>query len=106
MATSLTFGPALTQFAAAPRPRPPRLLPQPIRPTRITSLPAACTLATEAKLVAKAAPATAVAEVLRKSRREEFGAPFCGIWFAKVVCLLRNSRMVKLDSTKDQRDTQ
>src|SRR5437879_5740641 len=83
MATSLTLGPAFTQFSAAPRPRPPRLLPQPIKPTRMTSLPAACTLVTEAKLVLKAAPATAVAEVLRKSRREEFEASFCGIGVVK-----------------------
>ena len=79
MATSLTFGPALTHCSAAPRPRPPRRLPQPIRPTRITSLPAACTLATALQVVAKAAPATVVAEVLRKSRREALGASLCGI---------------------------
>ena len=42
-AVSLTFGPALTQLVAAPRPRPPRGLPQPIRPTRITSSPPAWT---------------------------------------------------------------
>src|SRR5438132_13785384 len=98
MATSLTFGPAFTHCSAAPRPRPPRLLPQPIRPTRITSLPAACTLA---RLVAKAAPATAVADVLRNSRRDEFRASFCGIWFAKVVLLLRILGPVKINSTGD-----
>src|SRR2546427_776649 len=69
MATSLTFGPAWMQFSAAPRPRPPRGLPQPIRPTRITSLPAMCTLSVAANSEVKAAPITVAVEAFKKSRR-------------------------------------
>src|SRR5262245_61481234 len=67
MATSLTFGPPLTQFSAAPRPRPPRGLPQPIRPTRMVSSPPAWTCGTVLRYVAAAA--AAAAEVLRNVRR-------------------------------------
>src|SRR5262245_53386843 len=66
MAVSLTPGPALTQLCAAPRP--PRGLPQPIRPTRMTSLPDACALAATASCAAATAPATAL--VFKNSRRE------------------------------------
>src|SRR5438552_14893370 len=57
------------QLSAAPRPRPPPGLPQPISPTRITSLPPACTLLARASSVAKAAPITDTVDVFRNSRR-------------------------------------
>src|SRR5438477_12315456 len=90
MATSLTFGPALTHCSAAPRPRPPRGLPQPMRPTRITSLPAACTLDTALQLAASPAPITA--EVFRKSRREVLEAASCGGYWFKIVTPLARER--------------
>src|SRR4030081_1599738 len=83
MATSFTFGPALTQFAAAPRPRPPRSLPQPMSPTRITSLPAAWTFATLLQVVAR--PAPTAADVFKKLRREE--ATLCGVSAFKLSLL-------------------
>src|SRR5947209_7886573 len=86
MATSLTLGPALTHCSAAPRPRPPRGLPQPIKPTRITSSPPACTLA---RLLMVAATA---ADVFRKSRREEVEATRSrGFWFKIRLLLERNA---------------
>src|SRR5216683_7781212 len=57
------------QLSAAPRPRPPPGLPQPIRPTRITSLPPACTLSAKARSVAKAAPITVAVDLFKNSRR-------------------------------------
>src|SRR5580704_13931971 len=68
MATSLTLAPALTHCSAAPRPRPPRGLPQPIRPTRMTSLPPAWTGGVLARRAA--VPMAVAADVLRKSRRD------------------------------------
>src|SRR5437899_8729743 len=90
MATSFTFGPALTHCSAAPRPRPPRGLPQPMRPTRITSLPAACTLAT--LLQPAASPAPTAAEAFRKSRREDPDAVFWRIAWLKIVTPLARKR--------------
>src|SRR5262245_57348858 len=66
MATSLTFWSALRALVAAPVPRPP----QPIRPTRIRSLPAACTPGAVAEAPTSVPAASAAVEVLRKSRRE------------------------------------
>src|SRR5947208_2272045 len=63
MATSLTLASARRAWAAAPVPR----LPQPIRPIRNVSLPAAWTAGVSP--VSRAAPARP-AEVVRKSRRE------------------------------------
>src|SRR5258708_5596850 len=58
------------QLSAAPRPRPPPGLPQPINPTRMTSLPAAWTLPASSISAAKAAaPITLAAEVFKNSRR-------------------------------------
>src|SRR5437870_2968699 len=64
IATIRTAGDALAQSNAAPVPRPP----QPIKPTRIVSDPAA-----QAKLLprlAKVAAVATAAEVLRKERRD------------------------------------
>src|SRR5260370_22261910 len=59
MATSLTFESAQSAWTAAPVPR----SPQPIRPTRRRSLPAACTLGATAVVAA-------IAVDLKNSRRE------------------------------------
>src|SRR5437868_15042280 len=97
MATNLTFGPALTHCSAAPRPRPPRGLPQPMRPTRIRSLPAACTLAI--LLQPAASPAPTAADAFRKSRREERDAVFCGRDWSKVVTPLARNGEVETELT-------
>src|SRR5712692_9457479 len=68
MATSLTPLSALRALMIAPVPRPP----QPIRPTRSRSLPAACTRGSLNKGPASA-PAAHAVEVLRNSRREDVG---------------------------------
>src|SRR5207237_10034738 len=81
--TNAPSGPPLTHCPAAPRPSPPRGRPQPIRPTRVTSLPAACTLAT--LLQPAASPAPTAAEAFRKSRREDRDAVLCGIDWSKIV---------------------
>src|SRR5262245_65859864 len=72
-ATILTPGAESRTFSTAWLPRPP----QPIRPTRISSLPAAWTLPAQCRPVATAAPATAA--VVRNSRR---------VWPFVVLCSL------------------